>query len=440
MNILESAGSVQLWGGIECSVTRVGDRFNDQIERSGHAHRINDLDLIYGLGIHTIRYPLVWERTVGYRRKTSDWSWSDSRLNRLKELEMTPIVGLLHHGSGPAWTSLLDDDFPKYFADYALEVANRYPWLRYFTPVNEPLTTARFSGLYGHWFPHHCSDESFIKALFNQCRATKLAMDAIRSVIPEAQQLQTEDLAFISSTPELQYQAEFENHRRWLSLDILCGKVNSDHPLVPYLQSVAKVTDKMLDEASQMTSIPDIVGFNHYVTSNRFLDHRLHLYPETLHASNGINRYADVESVRVDLTEVVGLDELLLQAWARYQLPLAVTEVHLTCNPDQQVRWLHQCWNAVCSASQIADIRGMTAWALFGLYDWNSLTIERNNFYEPGVFDVQNDEPKPTLLADVIKEITQTGDYNETLSASAGWWETVERICYPAPIGGGVTA
>jgi hypothetical protein len=35
-------------------------------------------------------------------------------------------------------------------------------------PFNEPLTTARFSALYGLWYPHHRSDQSFIRAVLNQ--------------------------------------------------------------------------------------------------------------------------------------------------------------------------------------------------------------------------------------------------------------------------------
>ena len=36
------------------------------------------------------------------------------------------------------------------------------------TPVNEPLTTARFSGLYGIWYPHASNEGAFWRALANQ--------------------------------------------------------------------------------------------------------------------------------------------------------------------------------------------------------------------------------------------------------------------------------
>src|ERR1700712_4865383 len=103
-------------------------------------------------------------------------------LPRLRELGVKPIVGLVHHGSGPRHTSLVDPAFPEQLAAYAGAVARRYPWVQDYTPVNEPLTTARFSGLYGVWYPHGRDEKTFIQALLNQCRGTVLAMRAIRKV------------------------------------------------------------------------------------------------------------------------------------------------------------------------------------------------------------------------------------------------------------------
>ena len=45
----------------------------------------------------------------------------------------------------------------------AARVAARYPWVLDWTPVNEPVTTARFSGLYGHWYPHLCDFGTFMR-------------------------------------------------------------------------------------------------------------------------------------------------------------------------------------------------------------------------------------------------------------------------------------
>src|SRR5205085_2566912 len=170
--------------------------------------------------IKAIRYPVLWERTAPAGIESSDWSWSDRRLHRLRELRLRVIAGLVHHGSGPRDTDLMSDSFAPGLARFASAVAQRYPWLNDFTPVNEPLTTARFSGLYGHWYPHGTSDYQFARALVNQCRAVVLAMRAIREVNPAARLVQTEDLGKTHSSRLLRYQAVWENHRRWLSLDL----------------------------------------------------------------------------------------------------------------------------------------------------------------------------------------------------------------------------
>ncbi len=43
-----------------------------------------------------------------------------------------------------ALTQLDADNFVSMFTDYAGVVARRYPWIQDWTPINEPLTTARF--------------------------------------------------------------------------------------------------------------------------------------------------------------------------------------------------------------------------------------------------------------------------------------------------------
>ena len=252
-------------------MNRVGDTWFDQIERTGHADRISDIDLLAEMGLRTLRYPILWERTAPIGLESADWAWTDERMQRFTDLRMRPIVGLLHHGSGPLGTDLLDACFPQKLAEYAGAVAERYPWVNDYTPVNEPLTTARFSGLYGHWYPHGHSDRDFLQALLNECRATGESMRAIRRVNPAARLIQTEDIAQVFSTPRLQYQADFENERRWLSYDLLCGRVNRDHPLADYLRW-AGANQEDLAYLADNPCPPNVLGLNYYLTSERFID------------------------------------------------------------------------------------------------------------------------------------------------------------------------
>lgn len=425
------SASLGMWAGVECTVNRIGDIYFDQLERNGHAARIEDLDHFAALGIRTLRYPILWERIAPNGLEQADWTWADQRLERLQLLGINPIVGLVHHGSGPRHTSLIDPAFAEQLSEFARAVSQRYPWITHFTPVNEPLTTARFSGLYGHWYPHSHSDALFLRALITQCRAVGLSMQAIRTINPQAQLVQTEDLGKTFSTPLLTYQAEFENHRRWITFDLLCGRVNAEHPLWHYLQSNG-VTQAELEWFLDHPCPPDILGINHYLTSNRFLDERLERYPVTTHGTNGRHQYADVESVRVCVDTVADPKALLQETWERYQLPIAVTEVHLGCTREEQLRWLKEVWEAAQELRQAGlDIRAVTAWSLLGAYDWNSLLTRAEGYYEAGVFDLRSPSPRTTALASMIRYLVEGKEYTHPLLDVPGWWRRPERLLYP---------
>ncbi len=179
-SVASPPASLALWAGIESTINRIGDTFFDQLDRTGHAQRVDDLDRVAALGVSAVRYPVLWERTAPNGIEQADWRWPDERLNHLHALDITPIVGLVHHGNGPRSTSLIDPAFPDKLAQYARAVAERYPWVEHYTPVNEPLTTARFSGLYGLWYPHGRDHRTCARLLVTQSRAVVLAMRAIR--------------------------------------------------------------------------------------------------------------------------------------------------------------------------------------------------------------------------------------------------------------------
>ncbi|MBD8678376.1 family 1 glycosylhydrolase [Sphingomonas sp. CFBP 13720] len=420
---------LELWGGVECTVNRVGDRYRDQSVLSGHHDRIGDLDLFAGLGLKALRYPVLWERTAATPDAPPDWSWSDARLARLQALGIRPIVGLVHHGSGPSHTHLLDDDFAAGLGRFAGQVAARYPWVQDWTPVNEPVTTARFSALYGHWYPHRRDLRSFWLALLNQVDATRFAMRAIRRVNPAARLIQTDDLGRTYSTDPLRDQAAFDNLRRWAGWDLLFGHVTPGHPLFAMLDDHG-FGDRIRAIADDPCP-PDIVGVNHYLTSDRFLDHRLAHYPTDLHGDNGHVRYADTEAIRVLDPPPGGMRQALSEAWDRYATPIAATEVHNGCTRDEQLRWAADAWDLCCGLkADGVDVRAVTAWSLLGSHGWDTL-LTGNGSYEVGVFDVRNGIPQPTALAALWRGLA-LGDERHPVARQSGWWRRPERLLYPA--------
>jgi dTDP-4-dehydrorhamnose reductase len=256
--------------------------------------------------------------------------------------------------------------------------------------------------------------------LLNQVRATILAMREIRTINPAAKLVQTEDLSKTHSTALLSYQASFDNNRRWLTWDLLCGKVTPSHVMWNYFISCGIPEEDLLFFVENSCA-PDIMGFNYYVTSERYLDENIDSYPRETHGGNGRHRFVDTEAARSG--HMQGIAPLLAEAWQRYQLPIAVTECHLCCTREEQLRWLNETWEACCRLKQAGtDIRAVTAWALLGAFDWNSLLVQHNLSYEAGVFDLRHGNPQPTLLAKMISSLSADGFFKHPLLNQRGWW------------------
>ncbi|HEX8233074.1 MAG TPA: family 1 glycosylhydrolase [Caulobacteraceae bacterium] len=430
---------LELWGGYECTVNRVRDQWNDQTHFSGHQHRVEDLDLFAGLGMRALRYPALWERISPEQPDEADFGWTDERLPRILGLGMNPILTLSHHGSGPRYTSLVEDSFAPGLARHAAAVAARYPWVGDWTPVNEPLTTARFSALYGYWYPHTKDEALCWVALLNQIDATRLSMREIRKVNPRARLVQTDDLGYCHATAPLQCEADFQNERRWLGWDLLCGMVKPGHPLWERLTSFG--LEDRLRAIADNPCPPSVIGVNHYLASERLRDHRVELYPDRAIADREVGRdcagvdFVDVDAIRNLPSGVLGLPALLEQAWERYRLPLAVTECHNGATREEQARWFVEVWDGVQALRRDGvDIRAVTAWSLLGSHDWNRMVTRFVGHYEVGVYDVRSGTPRPTLMARVLKDLAEGRRPQAPGLEIPGWWRREGRLLRsPAP-------
>jgi len=429
----------ELWAGLECTVNRVGDYWCDQARLNGHDGRAaQDLAAIASLGVPVIRYPVLWEQVAPDSLDEPRWADTDERLALLREAGVQVIAGLLHHGSGPAYTSLVDPEFPEKLARYAAMVARRHPWLELYTPVNEPLTTARFSGLYGVWYPHGRDDRVFGRALYNEVRGTVRAMQEIRAVNPRARLVQTDDLGRASGTPGTARQVAHENERRWLTFDLLLGRVTPRHPLYGYLIGPCGLTPEQLRWLEENRCPPDVLGVNHYLLSNRFLDEETDWYPAELPRAvvDGVE-YVDVPALETRRAASPTVEEVLRDVWQRYpDIPFAVTEVHIDGDGDLRQQWLWEVWSAARRLrARGAPLLAVTVWSLLGTFDWNTLCTTPAGgalHYEPGVFDVSSGRAEPTELTEMVRALARTGTHSAPSLAQAGFWATEARFKYGA--------
>ena len=163
-----------------------GNQRVDQLKATGHYELWKtDLKLVRELGLRYLRYgPPIYRTFVGPEKY--DWSFLDPVMNEMRRLGIVPIIDLVHFGL-PDWLgNFQNPDWPERFADYARAFAERYPWVRYYTPVNEIYVTALFSAAFGWWNERLMSDMAFVTNIKHCCRGSILAMRAILDLRPDA--------------------------------------------------------------------------------------------------------------------------------------------------------------------------------------------------------------------------------------------------------------
>jgi beta-glucosidase/6-phospho-beta-glucosidase/beta-galactosidase len=126
----------------------------------------------------------------------------------------------------PDWVGdFQNPDFPTLFADYVRAFAVRFPWVQFYTPVNEMYVCALFSGRYGWWNEQLATDRGFVTALKHLVKANVLAMQAILAARPDAIFVQSESTEYFHArSPRAIARAEFMNEVRFLSLDLNYGR------------------------------------------------------------------------------------------------------------------------------------------------------------------------------------------------------------------------
>jgi len=196
----------------------------DQMEATGHCQRYReDLALVKVLGIDVLRYDAPSYRAhAGPGRH--DWDFSDAAFGEIWRLGITPCVELCPFGL-PDWLeNFQNPEFPVHFADYARAFAERFPWVRLYTPINEMYVAAHFSAQLGLWNECLKSDRAFVTATKHIAKANLLATLAIIEVQPAARFIQSESSEYFHpSNPDAVKVARALNERRLLSLDLCYG-------------------------------------------------------------------------------------------------------------------------------------------------------------------------------------------------------------------------
>ncbi|HWB54269.1 MAG TPA: family 1 glycosylhydrolase, partial [Tepidisphaeraceae bacterium] len=221
-----------LWGaGIECSF--IPHMNVDQFEWTQHNRCWRD-DLKrakHELGISYLRYAFPWHELEPSPGRFN-WAMADERLEEAKNLGLEILLDVMHFGC-PLWLKQAagDPEFPEALERFTATIVERYRSLvKVWSPCNEPLVLALFSGDFGFWPPHARKWRGYMPVLSRVVQAVSRAIRAIRRTMPEATVLLC-DAAESYKTRDKNLHAEVgrRNLRRFLVMDLLLGKVDKHH-------------------------------------------------------------------------------------------------------------------------------------------------------------------------------------------------------------------
>jgi beta-glucosidase/6-phospho-beta-glucosidase/beta-galactosidase len=372
--------------GIECSnpisCGPNGERKRiDELELTFHYSRWQeDLRLVKAMGLAYLRYGPPWYR-VHLGTDRYEWEFVDATFAELRRLDITPIVDLCHFGA-PDWLGdFQNPDLPDQFSRYAAAFARRFPWVRFYTPVNEIYVCAKLSTLVGLWNERARGDHrAFVTALKHLCRANLCAIREIQRTRPDAIFIQSESAEYFhagSADARIRQAAGHENSLRFLSLDFLLSHP-VDETLETYLFDNGLTHDELRWFMTHGLDRRIVIGNDYYDRNEQVI------------AADGSARPAG---------EIFGWAVIARQYFDRYRRPIMHTETN-TFDARDAPRWLwKEFYNIRYLREQGVPVVGFTWYSLLDQVDWDSaLAVERGVVNALGLFDLQR-RPRPVAAA-----------------------------------------
>ena len=329
-------------------------------------------------GCRTIRYGIRWH-VVNPRPHVWDWSSVDGPMEMLRHLEMEPIVDLFHFGH-PEWLGqgVMSTIFPDFQAELCREFVRRYPWVRWYTPTNEPYIMAQFGGEGGIWYPYQHGARNFVTAVRNVARGLVEGWEAIVAERPDARMMIADTCEYHHAADEsgpARELADLRNERRFLMHELYGGRVGDDHALRDYLLDNG-MTEADLWWFQEHPAALDVVGMDHYPHS----EHRYRL------GSRG-----EIIDETQPLDDQLGPGELARQYFQRLGRPLIFAETGAPGDDERKIWWLDRIVGEVREArAEGVPIIGLTWWGLLDQVDWgDSLRVFRYHIDPTGLYRLE---------------------------------------------------
>ena len=372
--------------GIECSAPTIADGVRqDELVKTGHDQRVEeDLALVAGFGIRYLRYGIPFH-IVAAEPGRLDWRWTDRAMSALRVSGIEPVVDLLHFGVPDDLQGFGDARLPSRFTTYVEAFAERYPWVRYYTPVNEPLISARFSAQLGWWNERRTDDASFVAAIDGAAACAVLAMKAIRARRADAVFIQSDTCeGYEPAVPEAREHAQFLNELRFLAWDLTYGRRPGDL-VTAWLGTNGLGEERLAWYADNGSSEGCIVGHDFYAGN------------EWLIAADGSARLR---------AEARGYAAQARDYHAHFGLPFMLSETN-TDGPTAEA-WLGTIWNdALALRSEGLPIRGVCWYGFIDHVDWDTALREVND--RPNACGLVDLDRRPHPVGERYRALGQAG-------------------------------
>jgi beta-glucosidase/6-phospho-beta-glucosidase/beta-galactosidase len=280
---------------------------------------------------------------------------------------LEPIADLMHFGVPDDLSGIGDPRLPDRYRAYAAAFADRYPWVRWYTPVNEPFITAWFSARVGWWNERETSDRAFVRALDNVVTCAIAGMAEIRARRSDAVFLQSDACErFTASAPDAEARARHRQEVGFLAFDLTYGR-ELEPTTRRWLLRSGMTPERLAWFDRHGSRDGCIVGLDYYEGNERTVSPR---------GREGPARRAGFAATARPFFE-------------RYGLPVMMAETNNTA--DRAVAWLEETWaDTELLRAEGNDIVGYCWYGLTDMVDWDTCLREANDRVNSlGLVDLQ---------------------------------------------------
>jgi beta-glucosidase/6-phospho-beta-glucosidase/beta-galactosidase len=377
----------------------------DVLELTKHTELFEeDLRLAHGCGLDLMRYSAPWhsiERVPG----VYDWSWLDRALSCMRDFGIQPIIDPLHHTSFPEWLEggFANRNFPELYLKFCTALAERYPWIRHWTVINEPFVTTWFCGHEAKWYPYRRGGENFVPMILNVVEAINRVSRMLVETLPEVCLVHVDAAEKHRAVDDIsEPHARFHNEIRFLVPDMVLGKVDSEHALYDYLRGYG-ASEERLAEFRENPARIDILGLDYYSHCELEWCARGRVYP---------NRAPE------------GLVPTALEYATRYRLPLMLTETNIRGFVSDRISWLkfmvEQCEQIEREIAPLGlSFEGFCWYPFIDSTDWDSLVTEANCNIDPqGIYYLDADHRRnASELSEIFLKLSRGEISSEDIPA-----------------------